>query len=489
MALALSLSPAVAVSAPARPLPDCLEFARPPTPALQAAAAAGDVGAQTRLGTLYASGLAVPRDVARALPLLTAAARRGDARAQYQLGKLYAQDLYAHYLTPYAALRRWVLKDYLWAGSMPDERMARHWYRQAAEQGYVPAMWALSALEAKAAWTSGGPQSGHSRQWAAQIHQRSLHWLVRAADAGFAPAQLELVENANEFPQFRLGMLLPHAPPGSVHFGGESRRFQQALSHGFGLINEVAAGTGVTPGIAAPSDVAQANWTRLLIAMPVAYQTHGLDALDPRRQGIPGNPQRALAYLEGRAIAGDRAALTDLGNFYQRRDPALARALFKRAAARGDAVAEWELGVLLDPSLRPWSPLMRQRASALAWQPTIAWWTRAAEQGDALAALSLARHLIRDESQDAAAQTRAAAWLLIAAARWPQFDGFREDAQRELRQLMPRLDAAQRAQALAFATHTIERIGCTPRPASWQAAARSSSPRAASSRALSVSAP
>jgi len=455
-------------NAHAQPLPMCLDFARPPAPALQENAARGDVAAQTQLGTLYASGLAVPRDVARALPLLTAAARKGDARAQYQLGKLYEHDA-----NLFAALKPLPLNRFIVLPLLPDDRIAWHWYRQAARQGYVPAMWALSALETNAAMMPINPLLQPSWQWAAQVHQRALHWLVRAADAGFAPAQLYLVENVDESPIFRLGMLLPHTPSGTVRFAGESWRFDAAVNQGFGLINLVARGLFTNPGIPAQSDVQQANWLRLMAAMPMAHAAHGLDALNPKRQGIPANPRLAMRYLEGRAIAGDRAAITDLGLFNLRRDPALARALLAHAARRGDAVAEWRLGGLLQPLLPPlWPPvrppLMRPLPSAAASQPTIALWTRAAEQGDALAAFTLANHLIKYEPHDAAAQTRAYAWLLVAAARMPEFYDFRYGAERDLVHLVPRLDVAQRAAGLAMATHWIERLGCAPRSAQWQ---------------------
>ena len=296
-------------------------------------------------------------------------------------------------------------------------------------------------------------------------------------DAGFAPAQVRLVGTVDEFPIFRLGLLLPHTPPGTVRFAGESRRFDAAVSQGFDLIDLSSRSLYVNPGIPMQSDAAQANWTRLMTALPVAHTAHGLDALNPRRQGIPTNPRRALDYLEGRAIAGDRAAVADLGFFYLRRDPALARALFTRAAQRGDAVAELRLGMMLKPQIPPlWPPprppLERKVPSAAAWQPTLALWTQAAEQGDALAALSLARQLMQEKPRDAATQTRAYAWLLVAAARWPPYNGFREYVlQRELVHLVPRLAAAQRAAGLAFAAHWLERVGCAPPSARQQASA------------------
>ena len=414
----------------------------------------------------------MPRDVARALPLLTAAARQGDARAQYQLGKLYEHDVYL-----FTALKPLPLNRFIVLPLMPDDRIAWHWYRQAARQGYVPAMWALSALETNAALMPFNPVLQPSWQRAAQVHQRALHWLARAADAGFAPAQVRLVGTVDEFPIFRLGLLLPHTPSGTVCFAGESRRFDAAVSQGFGLIDLATRNLFVIPGIPAQSDIERANWTRLMTALPVAHTAHGLDALNPRRQGIPTNPRRALDYLEGRAIAGDRAAVADLGFFYLRRDPVLARALFTRAAQRGDAVAEWKLGALLKPQVAPiWPPprppLMRPVPSAAVWQRTLALWTQAAGQGDALAALSLARQRMQEQPRDAATWTRAYAWLLVAAARWPPYYGFREFVlQRELVPLVPRLDAAQRAAGLAFAAHRLERVGCAPPSAQQHASA------------------
>ena len=484
VALALTVSFASVANARAQSLPACLDFAQPPTPALQQAAARGDIAAQTRLGTIDASGLAVPRDVARALPLLTAAAEQGDARAQYQLGKLYEHDVYL-----FTALKPLPLNRFIVLPLMPDDRIAWHWYRQAARQGYVPAMWALSALETNAAMMPTNLALGHSWQWAAEVNQRALHWLVRAADAGFAPAQVWLVGSADEFPIFRLGLLLPHTPSGTVRFVGESRRFDAAVSQGFGLLDLATRNLFVIPGIPVQSDVERANWMRLWAAMPVAHAAHGLDALAPGQQGIPADPHRAPGYLEGLAIAGDSAAVTDLGFFYLRRDPALARALFARAARHGDAVAELRLGMMLKPQIPPlWPPprppLERKVPSAAAWQPTLALWTQAAEQGDALAALSLARQLMQEKPRDAATQTRAYAWLLVAAARWPPYNGFREYVlQRELVHLVPRLAAAQRAAGLAFAAHWLERVGCAP-PSARQHAAVAGMARAIPAPAL-----
>lgn len=463
MSIGLSMALAWAGVVHAKAVPQCLAFAQPPTSALVLAAAQGNAVAESRLGTDYAHGIAAPKDVARALPLLTAAARQGYAPAQYQLGKLYAHDV-----DLFTALKPLMLNRFFVLPVMPDDRIAQHWYRRAAQQGYAPAEWARSQFEGNAYLMAFNPIFGHSWQWAATTYQRSLHWLARAAKAGFAPAEVQRVEYADEFPIFCLGLLRKGTPPGTVRFAGESRSFDDAIAQGYGFFDLTIDHSLFPNLVTAPhSRIETANWLRIFLATPRAYSMHGLNTWNPNRQGIPQNPRAALTYIQGKAIAGDAAAIADLGFFYEHSDPALARALFVRAARKGDPAAEFRLGGMLQPNVPPpWPPakppLLRTPPPPAAWGRTVALWSKAADQGDAVAEIALANHWIKDEPDDMDAQTRAYVWSLIATARLPLFGGLRESALRDLVTLAPRLSAAQRAAAYAQATRWMDEHGCGP---------------------------
>jgi hypothetical protein len=89
------------------------------------AAAAGHVGAQINLATMYLDGAGVPRDAAAAVEWLTRAADRGSALAQMNLGMMYE------------------------SGDAPvkaDPRQAGRRYREAATQGLMPAQYRLARL-------------------------------------------------------------------------------------------------------------------------------------------------------------------------------------------------------------------------------------------------------------------------------------------------------------------------------------------------------
>src|SRR4051812_33965325 len=68
-----------------QPAPERQAFAR-----IKASAESGDAGAQLQLGMLYASGMGVPRDFAKAAKWHRKAAEQGLPQAQYQLALDYA---------------------------------------------------------------------------------------------------------------------------------------------------------------------------------------------------------------------------------------------------------------------------------------------------------------------------------------------------------------------------------------------------------------
>lgn len=85
---------------------------------LTAAANAGNLRAQTRLGWAYEAGRGVGRDLARAAAWFKRAAEGGDGEAMYALGVMYATG----------------------AGQVKNAALATEWLRKSAATGYAPAV-------------------------------------------------------------------------------------------------------------------------------------------------------------------------------------------------------------------------------------------------------------------------------------------------------------------------------------------------------------
>ena len=120
------------------------------------AAEQGDPTAQAALGGLYLEGLGTQKDVAKAVRSLKRATQQGHGGAQAALAELY------------------------WHGNgVPkDRRKAMEMFRQAAERGVPLAQVRLSFqyLMDYIDSRTGGPE-------------KALHWLYKAANQGYGPAQ------------------------------------------------------------------------------------------------------------------------------------------------------------------------------------------------------------------------------------------------------------------------------------------------------------
>lgn len=79
----LLVGSAMSAQAPAKPRAERVE-------ALRTRAVSGDAGAQNQLGSMYAAGTGVPKDLAQAVEWYRKAADQGLAEAQYNLGLSYA---------------------------------------------------------------------------------------------------------------------------------------------------------------------------------------------------------------------------------------------------------------------------------------------------------------------------------------------------------------------------------------------------------------
>lgn len=119
-----------------------------------AAAASGRPSAKSLLGWMYAQGVGVPAEPARALQLYTEAANAGDLSALNNLGELHETG----------------------RGVPADPARAAQYYREAAESGFAPAQFNFGRMLATGA--------GVSRD-----RDRARTWLRAALRGGIEPAQ------------------------------------------------------------------------------------------------------------------------------------------------------------------------------------------------------------------------------------------------------------------------------------------------------------
>ena len=131
--------------------------------------------AQVLLGLMYYNGEGVERDRFESYRLYKKAAEQGYAEAQYRLGKIIYED---------------------------NQYEGFKWYKKAAEQGNVEAQYELSELYAEDNSLSvldykekHGSIEGLTWKKAKEISQQeTLKWCKRAAELGYAKAQVRLAD-------------------------------------------------------------------------------------------------------------------------------------------------------------------------------------------------------------------------------------------------------------------------------------------------------
>ncbi len=123
----------------------------------QKAAAQGDAGAQVNLGLMYAHGEGVPKDAAKAVEWYQKAAAQGHAFAQFNLGMMYVRG----------------------EGVPEDVAKAVEWYQKAAAQGNAESQFYLGVMYAQG---EGVPKDA----------AKAVEWYQKAAAQGNAGAQLGL---------------------------------------------------------------------------------------------------------------------------------------------------------------------------------------------------------------------------------------------------------------------------------------------------------
>ncbi|EFL87862.1 peptidoglycan-binding protein [Ahrensia sp. R2A130] len=129
------------------------------SPAMVAAASAGDARALFHVGMRYSDGTGVTRNMANAGTWFERAAEKGYAPAQYSIGSIYEKGI----------------------GRKQDIAKAASWYEKAAEQGNARAMHNLAVLYA----------TGKPPELAADM-DKAVGWFQKAAGLGIKDSQFNL---------------------------------------------------------------------------------------------------------------------------------------------------------------------------------------------------------------------------------------------------------------------------------------------------------
>lgn len=377
--------------------------------AWERAAAAGHVKAQYQLAHLHGSDLLGPRDQAAALAVARPAAAAGYAPAAHYVGMSLL---------------------YGWGGVDRDPAAAEPYLRQAVAADVARARADLGTLLLRRARDRAEEPAGMvaaAEGWAL---------LEAAADDGEPLAQL------------RLGEALMDDAHGRRDPARAATLLAEALEEGILAAALPLARLRLAPGRGRPVDRAGAE--ALLDRMEREAPPHvlvdlGLALLDEDTEApLPGGVLRARRVLERAAEAGRTRAHTALGKLLAEGrpgllppDPVAAVAHLRAAAEDGNGEATRYMGLLLRDQGRA--------AEALGW------FTKAAAQGHAQAAVEAARLLVA--RGDAASVARAIALLRAEA------EGHAPAAlelARLARDGVPGVMAADHARARQWLRHAVE---------------------------------
>lgn len=320
--------------------------------------------------------------------------------------------------------------------SPPDQAIARHWLRKAADADSATGAYLLAGLTEKdkddpdaarkaASWyekalnlyrrmvENGETQNGAAYFWIGTMTlegqgtpadpQRAIAWLHKAHDAGYAAASARLAQI--------------YAPGGACPDPQQAFRYFRYLAdeeHSPAMMYLTALQYGRGDGVEADAQQAAAYMQRAADAgYPPALLAQAATALKE------GDARRALPLYERAASLGNVTALTQTGLMYLRgtgtpRDEEKGLALLRFASDQhGDAIAAYELaryyedrgdstqadGWYFTASDRGVPAAMARRGllhlvpgSGYAWNPirSYHWWRIGKERGDAASATYLA---------------------------------------------------------------------------------------------------
>ncbi len=342
---------------------------------LEEAGENGHAGAQFAVGERYANGLGVEQDYREALKWYRLSAKQEFPPAQEAMGILYQAGY----------------------GVDPSPGEAARWYRLAADQGRAAAQNQLGSMYAQglladeetadriAMFSASGENEDELRELGEIARKnndrRAVEWYEKAIEQKFTAAMINLAKLIDE------GRVPGRESEEAValyrqaaELGNPIGQSQMAvrLSQGKGVERDVEA------SLAMLEESARGGHAPAQLALAAAYF-----------QGVEGepDPEKAaywygVAAREGVPEAQTPYASMLIGGIGVPKDEKAALALFEQAAERGDAAAQYSLGVL-----------HAEGRAGLEKDPTTAamWWKRAAKQGQPHAQARLGIALIREE--------------------------------------------------------------------------------------------
>ena len=301
----------------------------------------GDVRAKYLLGDMYAKGIGVPQDKAKALYWFRSAADQEYDSAQFMLGDMYAAG----------------------DGVPQDKALAAEWFRKAAEQGHGEARFRLGGMYAKG---DGVPQD----------KAEAACWYRKAAEQGIVRAQWRLGN------MYAAGEGVPQDKAEAAAWLRKAAEWNNRAQWQLGVM--YAAGDGV------PQDTKTAlDWLRSAVEHGIGYE--GLVYFSA--QGEPKDKSRAINWLREFVKTRDRddtRLYSDIlysGNSDMAQNMAEAVDWLRKTAEQGFVEAQYILGRMYADASEP-----PDTAEAIRW------YRMAAEQGHHDAQVEL-RILLRSEGK------------------------------------------------------------------------------------------
>ena len=301
----------------------------------------GDVRAKYLLGDMYAKGIGVPQDKAKALYWFRSAADQEYDSAQFMLGDMYAAG----------------------DGVPQDKALAAEWFRKAAEQGHAEAQWHLGNMLDTG---EGVPQD----------RTEAAAWFRKAAEQGIVRAQWRLGN------MYAAGEGVPQDKAEAAAWLRKAAEWNNRAQWQLGVM--YAAGDGV------PQDTKTAlDWLRSAVEHGIGYE--GLVYFSA--QGEPKDKSRAINWLREFVKTRDRddtRLYSDIlysGNSDMAQNMAEAAGWLRKTAEQGFVEAQYILGRMYADASEP-----PDTAEAIRW------YRMAAEQGHHDAQVEL-RILLRSEGK------------------------------------------------------------------------------------------
>jgi hypothetical protein len=315
------------------------------------AAVQGEVRAQEEIGALYSEGIGAPKDESKAVEWWLKAAQQGSSGAEDSLGNAYR----------------------LGRGVTSDKKQAFFWYSKAANLGLPSAQFHLAFFYFQG--VAGVPQD----------YSQAAMWYRKAADQGYAAAQ------------FSLGGMYESGQGVSKDMDEALTLFRKAADQGYTLAQVYLANIYATGVGAAKNQVLALSYFQSAASHGNAEAQNGLAFMLESGDGTTQDCKAALDLYQKSAAQGWGPATSNLGSLYfwgicgVPRNQETAFKYFKAAAEQGQSIAELMLADIYDEG----TGTAKDDAQAAAW------YRKAAERGIAVAQNNLGYFYSRSNFDEA----------------------------------------------------------------------------------------